>query len=40
MEVDIVVVASKLVRITTITPSSECAFVLAIVAHVSIIVNR
>jgi len=40
MEVDIVVVAFKLVGLTIVTPSSECALVLVIIAYVSIIVNK
>lgn len=40
MQVDVVILASKLARITTITPSFKGAFVLVLVLHVYVIVNK
>ncbi len=40
MEVDIVVVASKLVGITIITPCFGGALIFVVLAHVSVIVNK
>jgi len=40
MEVDVVAAISKLIRITTITPFFEGAFILVVVVHVSIIANK
>jgi hypothetical protein len=40
MEVDAIVVASKLAGITIITPFSEGVFALVVAIHISITVNK
>jgi hypothetical protein len=40
MQVDVVILASKLARIITITPSFKGALVLVLVLHVYVIVNK
>jgi uncharacterized membrane protein YadS len=40
MEVDVVAIISKLIRITMITPFSEGAFIIVVVVHVLVIANK
>jgi hypothetical protein len=40
MEVNVIIAISKLIRITTVTPSSKSALDVVVVAHVLVIANK